>query len=165
MPIQVASFLVPRNGATWYVLEDKYFKGGLRICADETERSAIHSASLKLGMLVVMLSTNTIYQLIDVANRTWVEFKTAPNTPNPLYTHKQDSPSDVWTVEHGKNCRYFNYNLFDEDGKSLIPDEVTILDENTVEIKFLFPIGGHCVFAFDLPAPVPTALTPPPVVV
>lgn len=158
MPIQVASFMIPRNGATWYILEDKYFKGGLRICADETERAAIHSASLKKGMLVLQLNTNRIYQLTDVVAKTWVEFKTSPNTPNPLYTHQQVEPTDVWTVSHGKSCRHFNYSLFDDTGKSIMPDEVTIIDDNNVEVKFLFPIGGHCVFAFDLPAPVPQPL-------
>ena len=162
MPIQVASFLLPRNGATWYVLEDKYLKGGLRVCADVAERTAIHAASLKKGMLVVMLDDNKIYQLTNVASKSWVEFKTTPNTPNPLYTHRQDAPADVWTVEHGKECRYFNYSIFDDMGRSMVPDEVTIINDTLVEIKFIAPIAGHCVFAFDFPPPAPdTSLATP----
>jgi hypothetical protein len=151
MPIQVASFLIPRNGQTWYILEDKYLKGGLRICADEAERTAIHPASLKQGMLVLLISDNKLYQLTDVANSTWVEYKASAPQINPFYTHIQSSPNDVWTVAHGKNNRHFTVNVFDDDGRSLFPDAVTIIDENTVEVRFLYPIAGHCVFGFDIP--------------
>lgn len=151
MPIQVASFLIPRNGATWYILEDKYLKGGLRICADEAERTAIHPASLKQGMLVLLITDNKLYQLSDVANKTWVEYK--PSTPqfNPFYTHVQDAPNDVWSVAHNKNNKHFTVNVFDDEGRSLFPDSISIIDENNVEIRFLYPIAGHCVFGFDVP--------------
>lgn len=153
MPIQVASFLIPRNGQSWYILEDKYLKGGLRICADVTERTAIHPASLKQGMLVLLLADNKLYQLTDVANVVWVEYKPSAPQINPFYTHNQVTPNDVWSVNHGKSNRNFTVNVFDDEGKSLFPDSITIIDENTVEVRFLYPIAGHCVFGFDVPTP------------
>ncbi len=63
MPVQLSSFLIPRNGNTWYLLEDKYLKGSMRVVADATERAAIHPSSLKKGMLVLQNSDNLLWQL------------------------------------------------------------------------------------------------------
>lgn len=63
MPVQVTSFLVPRNGNQWYLIEDKYLKGGVRVVADAVERSAIHPSSLKNGMVVIQIDDNLMYQL------------------------------------------------------------------------------------------------------
>jgi hypothetical protein len=149
MPIQVASFLIPRNNNTWYILEDKYLKGGLRVCTDVAERTAIHAASLKLGMLVLLLSDNKIYQLKNVSTKLWEPYVSSTPQVNPFHTHKQVAPSDVWTIQHNKANRYFQHTLFDDSGKSILPDEITIIDNNTVQIKFIMPIMGHCVLAFD----------------
>lgn len=72
MSIQVASFLVPKNGNTWPVLEDVFIKGGFRAVADQTARNTIDAAGMKAGMLVSVLADNKIYQLgSDLA--TWSE--------------------------------------------------------------------------------------------
>lgn len=73
MSIQVASFLAPKNGNTWYVLEDKFIKGGLQIVADQTARNAINPLNLKEGSLVLVLADNIVYQLAaDLV--TWNQF-------------------------------------------------------------------------------------------
>lgn len=151
MAIALASFLVPRNGATWYLLEDKYLKGGLRICNDVTERAAIHPSSLKKGMLVLVLTDNKLYQLKDLATKTWAEYKIESSAPasNPFFTYTQQVPTDLWIINHGKNNRHFTLSIYDDEGNSVYPDGVKIVDANNVEIRFLFPIGGHCVFGFD----------------
>ena len=151
MPIQVASFLIPRNGQTWYILEDRYLKGGLRICADEAERAAIHASSLKRGMLVLLLTDNKLYQLKSLSPSVWEEYKPSGTQTNPFYTHLQPVPNDVWTINHGKSNRHFTINVYDDEGHSLLPDGVKIVDENNVEVRFLYPIAGHCVFGFDVP--------------
>lgn len=156
MPIQIASFFVPRNNATFYLLEDKYLKGGLRICADLTERAAIHASSLKKGMLVLLLTDNKLYQLSNVATKTWVEYSTGGSSgggANPFYTHLQTIPTDVWIIGHNKANRHFTVNVFDDEGKYLIPDSIRIIDANNTEIRFLYPITGHCVLGFDVSNP------------
>ena len=80
MPVQVASFLIPRNGNQWYLVEDKYLKGGLRVVTDVSERTAIHPSSLKAGMIVLMRSDNKFWQLgADLA--TWTLFTGADGAP------------------------------------------------------------------------------------
>ena len=157
MPVQFSSFLLPRNGNTWFLLEDKYLKGGFQVCADTAARNAINPANLKAGQLVVTQNDNRLWQLqADLI--TWLEFNPAVTPPpSPLYTHKQAIPQATWTVAHGKACSYFSYTIFDDSGKAVLPNEVTIVDTNNVVLSFLVPIGGHCVFAFDFSAQAPVA--------
>lgn len=74
MAIQVTSFIVPKGGNTWYVLEDKYIKGGLQIAATTVERDAINSANRKSGMLVITSIDNKIWQM-QPDLLAWKEFK------------------------------------------------------------------------------------------
>lgn len=67
-----------------------------------------------------------------------------------LFTFKQlEDGHSVWTITHGRANRYFTCNVFDFTGKSVIPDEIQIVDDNTISISFLVPTKGHAVFSFD----------------
>lgn len=80
MAVQLASFMVPKNGNTFFLLEDKYLKGGLRLVADVAERSAINPLSFKAGMLVITQNDKKIWQLgSDLL--TWSEFKVGGSSP------------------------------------------------------------------------------------
>ena len=75
MAISLASYLVPKNGNTWFLLEDKYFKGGLQVVSNLMQRDAINVVNRKAGMLVVTQEDNKVWQLaLDLI--TWIEFKT-----------------------------------------------------------------------------------------
>lgn len=72
MAIQVASFLIPKNSNTWFVLEDKFIKGGLQVVPSATDRDAINPINMKPGMLVVTQSDNKLWQL--QSDSLWKEF-------------------------------------------------------------------------------------------
>lgn len=149
MPVQVASFLLPKNNGSWYLLEDKYLKGGLRIANDATERDSIHIASRKAGMIVLTTNDNLLWQLSpDLL--TWNPYTV--QTVSTLYTYKQIVPDSTWEINHSRVCRYFTYSVYDEQGKSVLPDEVTTIDDNNILISFSIPISGHCVLNFDFNA-------------
>lgn len=74
MPIQVASFLVPRGTATYFILEDKYVRGGLRTVVDAAERDSIPVDHRKPGMIVVTQDDKKLWML-DGDKVTWSEFK------------------------------------------------------------------------------------------
>lgn len=151
MPIQLASFLLPRNGGTWYLLEDRYLKGGLRVCADVTELNAIHASSLKVGMLVLLQSDNKLHQLKSLSPRVWELYTpdSGGGTSAQFYTHEQEIATDTWMVGHNKNNRNFTITIFDTDGEMIWPDSVKVVDENIVEIKFAAALDGYCVLGFD----------------
>lgn len=78
MAIQVASFLIPKNGNTWFVVEDKFIKGGLQVVASAEARDAINPINMKPGMLVVTQSDNKLWQL-QADSSSWVEFSPGPS--------------------------------------------------------------------------------------
>lgn len=63
MAIQVSSYIIPKNSNTFFVLEDKYLKGGLHVVQNTAERDAIDRLNIKGGMLVVTALDNKIWQL------------------------------------------------------------------------------------------------------
>lgn len=72
MPIQLASYVVPKNGGQFFLMEDKYLKGGFRVCIDTADRDAIFSVSLKSGMVVYTQSDSKYWQW-NAATTTWLE--------------------------------------------------------------------------------------------
>lgn len=70
-----------------------------------------------------------------------------------MFTHKQPSASATWTVIHSKACSYFTLTAFDASTrKAVLPDEIEIVDDNTVIISFSMQLAGHATFTFDLSA-------------
>ena len=80
MPIQLASYLLPKNGGQFFLMEDKYLKGGFRICADTVERDATFSVALKDGMLAYTQADGK-YWKYNLATTTWVEIPFAQPGP------------------------------------------------------------------------------------
>lgn len=52
------------------------------------------------------------------------------------YVHTQESASSTWTIAHNMNSINYVLNCFDENGKVVVPDDITTIDENTIEISF-----------------------------
>lgn len=75
MPVQLASFLIPKAGNSFFLLEDVYLKGGLRIVPNSAARLALNASTLKPAMLVIDQDTRKIWQLGD-DKITWTEFQT-----------------------------------------------------------------------------------------
>lgn len=72
MPINIASYLLPRAGNTYALLEDVYLKGGFRLVGDLSERNAIDPSALKEGMWVVTKTDGKIY-VLSADLTTWTE--------------------------------------------------------------------------------------------
>ncbi len=84
MPINVISNIEPYGGNSWYLIDDKFIRGGFRCVDTIADRTAIHPQSLKAGMLVYTNDTKKMWQLQDDLV-TWFEFKTTPDpTPSPF---------------------------------------------------------------------------------
>ena len=63
MPIYIASAFVPKNNGLFYLLDDKYIRGGFQVVADNVARDAIFSANRKQGMVVLCKDSSELYQL------------------------------------------------------------------------------------------------------
>ena len=146
MAVSIASFLLPIGGQKFFLLEDIYLRGGFRVVASVTERNAIHPSTKKVRMVVVTADDGKIWQL-QPDNSTWAELRTKTSY-FPFFTHDQPTPSDRWTVSHGKDTKYLAYTIFDADGSQVFPNEARIVDSNTIEFEFHVPIAGHVTLNF-----------------
>ena len=61
------------------------------------------------------------------------------------YEHFQSTPSQTWTVLHAKNSTRPNVSIFDEVNDQVLPDEVKILDNNTIQVLFNTPQAGRAI--------------------
>ena len=85
MPIQLASFLVPKNGNTWYVLEDNYVRGGYRSVASVADRNLLDVSVLKAGMLVYTVLEDKSWRL-NIDLRTWTDSQSGESYTLPAAT-------------------------------------------------------------------------------
>lgn len=74
MPIPVASFFLPRGTNTYFLLEDKYVRGGLQIAENAAARDSIIEMNRKPFMIVITEDDGLMWQL-DRDLVTWNEFK------------------------------------------------------------------------------------------
>jgi hypothetical protein len=148
MPIQVTSNFIPKSGQRWFLLEDKYLKGGFRVVADIASRNYLVTDSqsatgLKVGMLVLTADTGITWKY--EGTNVWSEYK-----PNALFTYTQATPSDTWLIAHNKNSENFVYSIFDDQGYSIIPDGCQRIDANNIAVTFSTSIAGRATFSFNL---------------
>ena len=114
MPIQVASFIIPKAGNTWFVLEDKYIKGGLQVVPTLADRDAINAFNLKASMLVIVSADNKIWQLgTDLL--TWTEFRVGSTAVRQSVTHQTVSLSPIavedFTLTLGKSVLVYSLSV------------------------------------------------------
>lgn len=148
MPVQIASNIIPKNGAKWYVVEDIYVKGGLRVVPDAATRDSLYLDStakfcLKSGQLLVTADDNKLWQYRGLG--VWV-----PLVIPTAFTFVQATPSGQWDIQHNLNSSAFTYTIFDADGFQVLPDECHIIDVNNLTISFSAAIAGQVTFVFNV---------------
>jgi hypothetical protein len=75
MAVQLASNIAPKNGQTYYMMEDIYLKGGLQVRNDITDRDSIPISNLKLGALCLTVDDGKIWKVTTLVQIT-------PETPD-----------------------------------------------------------------------------------
>jgi hypothetical protein len=138
MAIQVASFIVPKNNNTWYVLEDKYLKGGLRVVANVTERNNIDSLSRKAAMLVITQDDKKVWQL-NADLSTWTEFKVGGGsavrqTVQHSTIELQPGASDVFALNLGRSVLVYHFEV---DTPCTVEAHGSVLRDDSNPYKFV----------------------------
>jgi hypothetical protein len=66
------------------------------------------------------------------------------------YVHVEDgSPvTNTWIINHNQNSEDYVIVIYDEDGDVIIPDQVNLIDANTIHVIMSFPIKGKAVIVF-----------------
>jgi len=95
----------------------------------------------KVGRLAFVNSI--LYICVSIANSlpVWV-----PMTRElTMFTFSQDTESDTWSIAHSLNTTPVQVQVFDDQGRVLIPDEITVVDANNVSVTFGTAITGRAV--------------------
>lgn len=61
------------------------------------------------------------------------------------YTHYQGVPTQIWTITHPLNTANLNVSVYDMNNRMVIPGEVEMIDNTTVQISFASPFTGSAV--------------------
>lgn len=145
MPIQVASSLIPKGGALWPVLDDKYIVGGARVVADAAAMNTLYTntvtrAGLKIGMLLVTQSDKKLWMYLGGGQ--FGEYKA-----NLMVTFVQETPLEVWQIQYNAGSRNLTYTVVDDTGTQVFPNTFQIIDDNNLVLSFLIPMSGRITIA------------------
>lgn len=98
-------------------------------------------ASPKVGRLVFVNSILYICVSLTEGLPVWV-----PLTRElTMYTHNQSPASASWTINHGLNTTGVQVQVFDNLGHVVLPDEITVVDPNTVKVDLSSGMVGRAV--------------------
>lgn len=98
-------------------------------------------ASPKVGRLVFVNSILYICVSLTDGLPVWV-----PLTRElTQYTHNQSTAADTWTINHGLNTTGVQVQVFDNLGRFILADEITVVDPNTVTVELSTGIVGRAV--------------------
>jgi hypothetical protein len=61
------------------------------------------------------------------------------------YEHIQVTASMTWTVAHNHNTNRIQWSIYDASNRAIMPDDVLILNTNTVVVTFTEPVAGRAV--------------------
>lgn len=119
-------------------------------------------ATLQLGSAIVasqestLPESPTVGRIVFVNKRVWIAVELVGGVPTwvPLtneistYVHNQLTTSAVWTVTHNLNTTTPLVQVYDDQYKLFIPNEVTPLSNNQVQITLDAATAGRAVVMF-----------------
>ena len=120
------------------------FYGNANLQQNELQEAVIKIESAfppnpKVGQLAFVNSILSICLSIEDDLPVWIPLTREVT----LYTYTQTEESDTWVIEHGLNTSGIQVQIFDDQGRVLIPDGIEIIDSNTVQVTFGVAITGR----------------------
>lgn len=131
MPIQIPSFFIPRNANSFYLLEDRYIKGGFQVRSDQADRDSIPIGNLKEGMLVLTLDNQKIWKLASDLT-TWDELQLGGGTGGGLAGERTTVTQIIPELEPNA---FFDFEL--NLGKTIIVNKLSLSVPMRLEIYSL----------------------------
>jgi len=64
------------------------------------------------------------------------------------FKHTQNTPSTAWVITHNRNSEYVMAAVYDADKFQVLPDQIQIIDDNTVHITFGSAQAGYAALFF-----------------
>ena len=70
------------------------------------------------------------------------------NGNNTGFEHIQNVPIFTWNIQHNFNNKKLICQIYDNNDRMIIPDEIQIVDDNTVQVTFTFQQAGSAKIVF-----------------
>lgn len=131
MAVTISGRLLPKNANTFPLLEDTYLVGGIRVCASTVERDALHVDAHKVGMLVITVADNKVWQW--QANSTWAEWSVTTGITGPQGPQGVDGIPFLFEVGGGNVTHYHVASMTTAQAITLIttPGSTLVLTSST----------------------------------
>ncbi len=124
----------------------KYY-GNINLNQNELQNAVLpldtyFPANPKMGQLVFS-SSKILYICVDIQNGlpVWCPLTNIVDT----FTYTQAIPAITWTIPHNLNSNNVQVQIFDGANRMVIPNEVTIVDKDTVQVEFGVNFAGRAV--------------------
>ena len=107
-----------------------------------------YDAGYSIGSIWLNRTTNEMwYCTSDTATAaTWQSMSGGAGAVT--YKHIQSSSSLIWTINHNKNSRDFTYSVYGSSNEPIIPNELEIVNDNTIRIYFTAAQAGKMMLTF-----------------
>jgi len=91
----------------------------------------------------ILFKNKIVYVCVDLGGGTpiWVPLTREIET----YVHVQDSAATTWTIDHDLSAGTVNVQVYDANDLMVIPDEIEIVDANTVSVTFGSSVAGRAI--------------------
>lgn len=124
----------------------KYY-GNINLNQNELQNAVLpldsyFPANPKIGQLVFS-SAKILYICVDIVDGlpVWCPLTNVVDT----FTFTQALPATTWTISHNLNSSIVQVQVFDSANHMVIPNEVTIVDKDTVQVEFGVGFAGRAV--------------------
>lgn len=123
------------------------FYGHIDLNNNEIQKAALElednfPANPPVGRVIFRQQRVFIAADISGGNVAWVPLTNVINT----HVHQQPTSADTWIVNHNLNSATPMVHVYDEASQQMfIPDNITVIDSDTVHITMSIPTSGRCV--------------------
>jgi hypothetical protein len=83
----------------------------------------------------------------DVRERTPSQLLADIGGVAPMFIHTQSTTSTTWTITHNLNISYPIVNIYDSTNKVIIPQEIEVINSNSIVVTFYEPTAGYASIA------------------
>lgn len=145
MAIELATFLKPKGANTYFLLEDKFIRGGLHSCVNAADRDAINALNRVAGMVAVTQDDKKIWML-DANKTSWSEVilgggggGSARLRQTVVHTTASLTPnsSETFTLQMGMSCVLFHCGVSSGPCEAVAHAVPTMDDPNPYTFKAL----------------------------
>lgn len=151
MPIGLPD-IIQHNNSVYPIVDSNNILGSVFVTGSDTEQYGISEYKRKLGM-IVYFSSSQDFKYYKGGTTSSGDWGTAANWEvlgsggslgSSNYTASFNSES-TWEIHHGLDYQYVLVQVYDDNNNQIIPEEITLTNNNTASVTFGSSVTGTAV--------------------